>query len=297
MSAIGVDSLSGLAAFVRAAETRSFVAAGRLLGVSSSAVGKSVARLEERLGVRLFHRSTRSIRLTPEGELFFERCQRILADLGDAEAELSHAREAPRGKLRIGVPAIGNRLLGPVLPEFRRRYPEVELDIDYDDHLVDVIEEGLDAVVRSGDLVDSRLSARRLGTFRFLVVGSPDYLRERGTPRRLDDLARHACLLYRFPTTGKIQPWALHGDVPSLPVALSGNSLEALLGLAARGLGLVYAPDFAVRDELQRGALVSVLDPFTTSTGTFHVLWPAHRLLAPKLRVLVDFLGEHLFKP
>jgi DNA-binding transcriptional LysR family regulator len=299
MSAIGVDSLTGLAAFVRAAEAQSFVAAGRLLGVSSSAVGKSVARLEERLGVRLFHRSTRSIRLTPEGALFLERCQRILGELADAEAELSRVAEMPRGKLRLSVPAIGTRLLLPVLPEFVRRYPEIELDIDYNDRLVDVIEEGLDAVVRSGDLTDSRLAARRLGSFRFLVVGSPEYLRARGAPQGPEDLVRHARLLYKFPTTGKIQPWdprvvplALE---PSLPVAMTGNSIEALLGAAVRGLGLAYMPDFAVRDALASGSLVSVLDPLVTSTGTFHVLWPANRIRPPKLRVLVDFLCERLF--
>src|SRR5882757_9721155 len=135
MSAMGVDSMSSLAAFVRAAETRSYVAAGRILGISSSAVGKSVARLEEKLGVLLLHRSTRSIHLTAEGALFFERCQRILADLGDAESELLHTKEAPRGRLRVSLPAVGYRLLSPMLPAFARRYPEVELDIDYNDRM------------------------------------------------------------------------------------------------------------------------------------------------------------------
>ena len=147
-----MDNLNGIAAFVRAAETSSYVAAGRLLGVSASAVGKSVARLEEKLGVRLLNRSTRRISLSNEGALFYERCQRILADLGDAEAELSHLAEAPRGKLRVSLPVIGYRIILPLLAEFTRLYPEIELDLDFNDRLVDVVAEGVDVAVRSGTL-------------------------------------------------------------------------------------------------------------------------------------------------
>lgn len=156
-----MDSLSGFTVFVQVAETRSFVAAGRLMGVSASAVGKSVARLEEKLGARLFHRSTRSITLTAEGALFLERSRRILAEIEAAEQELSRAAEAPRGRLRVSLPLVSSLVL-PVLGDFMRRYPEIELDLDFTDRMVDVIEEGFDAVVRTGEPADSRLSARRL---------------------------------------------------------------------------------------------------------------------------------------
>ncbi|BBH12805.1 LysR family transcriptional regulator [Chromobacterium haemolyticum] len=294
-----MDSLSGLAAFVRAAEAQSFVGAGRALGVSSSAVGKSVARLEEKLGVRLFQRSTRHVRLTAEGELFYERCRRILDDIDDAEAELALSRATPRGKLRVSLPVIGYRMLLPILPDFMQRYPEVELDLDFSDRMVDVIEEGLDAVVRSGPLADSRLMARPLGPFRLLVVGSPGYLRERGTPQSPEDLAQHACLRYRFPSTGKLQAWALDGapagqDWPPSS-AMSCNNIEALICAASQDQGLAYLPDFIVRDALAAGRLQTVLAPYLNQTGLFHVVWPSSRQLSPKLRVFVDFLCQRLF--
>lgn len=296
-----MDSLSSLAAFVRAAEAQSFVGAGRALGVSSSAVGKSVARLEEKLGVRLFQRSTRHVRLTAEGELFYERCRRILDDIDDAEAELAQSRAAPRGKLRVSLPVVGYRMLLPILPDFMQRYPEVELDLDFSDRMVDVIEEGLDAVVRSGPLADSRLMARPLGPFRLLVVGSPGYLRERGTPQSPEDLAHHACLRYRFPSTGKLQTWALDGvpagqDWPPSS-AMSCNNIEALICAASQNQGLAYLPDFIVRDALAAGRLQIVLEPYLGQTGMFHVLWPSSRQLSPKLRVFVDFLCQRMFAP
>ncbi|MGO1252808.1 MAG: LysR family transcriptional regulator, partial [Alcaligenes aquatilis] len=144
-----MDSLNSFVVFVQVAEVRSFVAAGRLLGVSASAVGKSVARLEEKLGVRLFHRSTRSVSLTAEGSLFLERSRRILAEIEAAEQELSQATTMPHGRLRVSLPLVSSLLL-PVLGEFMREYPEIELDLDFSDRLVDVIEEGFDAVVRTG---------------------------------------------------------------------------------------------------------------------------------------------------
>jgi len=298
---MGIDSMSSLAAFVRAAETRSYVAAGRILGVSSSAVGKSVARLEEKLGVLLLHRSTRSIHLTAEGALFFERCQRILADLGDAEAELLHTKEAPRGRLRVSLPAVGYRLLSPMLPAFTRRYPEVELDLDYSDRMVDVIEEGFDAVLRSGELADSRLMSRRIGTYRFIIVASPGYLRRRRAPERPRALSRHACLLFKIATTGKLQPWTLEAseeeELPQLRAAMICNSIEALITAARQGLGLAYLPDFAVREELAQQLLVNALPAFPAISGTFRLLWPANRLLSPKVRAFAEFLDEHGIAP
>ncbi|HTD04736.1 LysR family transcriptional regulator [Undibacterium sp.] len=295
-----MDRFNGLAVFVRAAETRSFVAAGRLLGISASAVGKSVARLEEKLGVRLFQRSTRHISLTAEGTLFYERCQRILADLEDAEGELARTLETPRGKLRVSMPVIGYRMLLPVLPEFMRRYPQVELELDFNDRLVDVIEEGLDVVVRSGPLTDSRLMARQLGPFRMVIAGAPAYFKKHGIPGKPADLTQHACLCYRFPSTGKLQEWVLDPD-PSNPelrlsAAMTCNNIEALICAAGQGLGLAYLPDFIVGDALANGSLQTVLDAHLSTTDIFSVLWPSSRQLSPKLRVFVDFLCEHLFK-
>ena len=189
-----MDSLSGLMAFVRSAEMNSFVAASERLGVSASAISKSVARLEDELGVRLFNRSTRRLSLTEEGALFFERCRRIVEEIEEAEYELSRLVGMPRGKLRVSVPAIGYRILMPVLREFVTRYPNIELDLDFNDRLIDVIAEGVDAAIRSGDMGNSQLKARSLGTFRFVLVGAPHYFASCGVPRVPTDLANHACL-------------------------------------------------------------------------------------------------------
>src|SRR6201998_739852 len=164
--------LGALSAFVQAAEARSFTVAGRQLGVSSSAIGKAVARMEERLGVRLLHRSTRSITLTAEGALFLEHCRRIFSDIEAAELELSQTHEAPRGTLRVGLPLVGT-LMMPTVAAFMRAYPEIMLDLDFSDRVIDVIEEGFDAVVRFADAGDTRLMSRALGTYsRRLVAAS-----------------------------------------------------------------------------------------------------------------------------
>ncbi|WP_315831249.1 LysR family transcriptional regulator [Bradyrhizobium prioriisuperbiae] len=294
-----MDSLSGLIAFVRTAETLSFVAAGRLLGVSASAVGKNVARLEQSVGVRLFQRSTRRVSLTNEGALFYERCRRVLDELRDAEAMLSQSALVPRGRLRVSLPTIGYRFLMPILPEFSARYPEVELDLDFDDRILDVIEEGLDVVVRSGELADSRLMSRRLGAFRFVLCASPAYLAAHGEPRTPGDLAQHKCLRFRFPTTGKLQDWSLRHEAgagePRIPVTMVCNNIEALRAAAIGGMGIVHMPDFLVRDAIALGSLRTVLDGDMINPGQFWALWPSSRQLSPRLRVFVDFLSERLF--
>jgi len=293
-----MDSLSGFVVFVQVAETRSFVAAGRLQGVSASAVGKSIARLEKKLSVRLFHRSTRSITLTAEGTLFLERSRRILAEIEAAELELSQATATPRGRLRVSLPMVSTLVL-PVLGEFMRTYPEIELDLDFTDRMVDVIEEGFDAVVRTGEPADSRLTARQLGSFRMLLVASPEYLEKRGIPKRPADLAGHACLHYRFPNTGKLEVWPLHMGTEeselSLPTSMICNNIETRVCFVLQGLGIACLPDFAIRDALIEGRLHTILDKYVERSGTFRVLWPASRHPAPKLRVFVDFLSERVF--
>lgn len=293
-----MDSLNGFVVFVQVAETRSFVAAGRLLGVSASAVGKSVARLEEKLGVRLFHRSTRSVTLTAEGTLFLERSRRILAEIEAAELELSQASTAPRGRLRVSLPLVSSLVL-PVLAEFMREYPEIELDLDFTDRMVDVIEEGFDAVVRTGEPTDSRLTARRLGAFRSVLVASPGYLKLRGTPQVPADLLLHTCLHYRFPSSGKLEPWALRQEPGAaelqLPTSMICNNIETRLCFALQGLGIAYLPDFAIREPLADGRLQSILADHVERTGVFHMLWPASKHPSPKVRALVDFLCARVF--
>ncbi|MGC5698856.1 LysR family transcriptional regulator [Pseudomonas sp. NFXW11] len=293
-----MDSLNGFVVFVQVAETRSFVAAGRLLGVSASAVGKSVARLEEKLGVRLFHRSTRSVTLTAEGALFLQRSRRILAEIEAAEQELSQAKAAPRGRLRVSLPLVSSLVL-PVLGDFMRDYPQIELDLDFSDRLVDVIEEGFDLVLRTGEPSDSRLTARRLGSFRSLLVASPDYLAQHGTPRVPVELLEHRCLHYRFPHSGKLEPWTLRRDADepelALPTSMICNNIETRLCFALQGLGIAYLPEFAIREPLADGRLRAILQQHSERTGVFHVLWPASKHPSPKVRALVDFLCARVF--
>jgi DNA-binding transcriptional LysR family regulator len=293
-----MDNLAGFTAFVQAAEMRSFVAAGRVLGISASAVGKSIARLEERLGVRLFHRSTRSIALTSEGTVFLERCRRILGEIEAAELELSHSKSAPQGRLRVSLPLVGS-LLNPVLAAFARAYPQVELDLDFSDRRVDVIEEGYDAVVRAGESADSRLMSRQLGQFQLQLVAAPAYLTQHGTPELPADLLRHTCLLYKFPSSGKVEAWPLPEwntlHAAGLPTVLNCNNVDTLLHFAESGLGIAALPDFAVRAALAAGRLRPVLDAHRRHDGAFRILWPSSRHLTPKLRAFIDFLTAHVF--
>ena len=294
-----MDRLSGLTAFVRTADLGSFVAAGRVLGLSASAVGKAVTNLERELGVRLLQRSTRSIRLTEEGRLFHERCRRILDDLDDAEASLADAVATPRGRLRVSVPIVSYHLLLPVLPEFVRRYPEIELDLDFNDRIVDLIDEEVDVAIRSGVLPDSRLMTRALRPFQLLLCAAPSYLRVHGTPECPRDLEGHHAVRFRFPNSRKLQEWPItlppEGKEPRLKTVLNCNNMEALGGAVLSGLGIGCLPDFLARNHLRDGRLHTVLDAHLDAPGQFHLLWPSNRHLSPKVRVFVDFLSERLF--
>ncbi|MDR6577724.1 DNA-binding transcriptional LysR family regulator [Pseudomonas extremaustralis] len=293
-----MDSLGSLSVFVQVAETRSFTAAGRVLGVSSSAVGKSIARMEERLGVRLFHRSTRSITLTSEGALFLERSRRILAEVEAAEQELTQAGAIPRGKLRISVPQVRG-LLMPVLSDFMRAYPAIELDVDFSDRMVDVIEEGFDAVIRTGKPEDSRLMARHLGYYQLVLVGTPGYFDQHGTPQQPQDLSRHACLRHKFCATGKLENWPLRQvpgiAEPTLRAPLVSTTIESLNHVVLEGLGIACLPDYMVNQAVEQGRLQRVLDDYLEHRGSFWMLWPSSRHASAKLRVFIDHMCAGLF--
>ena len=287
-----IESLNGLEVFVQTARALSFVGAGRAMGISASAISKSIARLETRLGVRLFQRSTRSVRLTTEGVVFLERCQRILRELEAAEQEMSTLGEMPRGRLRVGLPYAAGLAL-PVIAGFMERFPEVELDLDFSDRVTDVIDEGLDVVIRGGEPSDSRLVSRRLGPFRICLVASPSYLERRGLPTRPGDLVHHDCLHYRYPSSGELEPWPLKksrstGEGVAPPMTLVASSLDALLFLVTGGRGIACGPDFSVKNSLANGSLQLVLDRYMTRSSTFRILWPSSKQMSPKVRVFID---------
>ncbi|MGV6484140.1 LysR substrate-binding domain-containing protein [Stenotrophomonas indicatrix] len=294
-----MDSISALLAFVRTAEAGSIVGAARVLGLSASAVGKRIARLEQDLGTRLFNRTTRRMHLTDEGDLLLQRCRRALDELSEAQADLAQRQLAPRGLLRIGLPTIGYRFLLPVLPGFQQRYPQVQLELDFNDRLVDVVSEGLDAVIRSGELADSSLMSRRLGSFHFVLCAAPVYLRTHGWPQSLPELRTLQAVRFRFPTTGMLQPWSLpgvDGDAgAALTTAMTCNNMEALLAAAIGAMGVAWMPDFLAAEALADGRLQQVLPMMEPQRGQFSLLWPGNRHPSARLRVFIDYMADHLF--
>lgn len=294
-----MESLVGITTFVQVAEIGSFAEAGRVLGISSSAVGKMIARLEEQYKVRLFHRSTRSIKLTAEGEMFLTRCHRILNEVAAAEAELSNASGVPRGRLRISVPQLTD-LVMPVIHGFMHVYPEVDVDLDLSDRMVDIIEEGFDVVIRTGDQADSRLVSRKLGTSRRVLVASNAYFERHGVPKTPADLLEHRCLLHKFPASGRMEKWGLElpdgrNELP-LREARVFSTVESITFLSRRGDGIAYVPEFLVAEDLARGEMRTVLDEFVDDDPvTFWAVWPASRHASPKLRAFVDHIRANLF--
>lgn len=290
-----MQSLQQLAAFAETAKHGSFAAAARETGSAPSTLAKAVARLEAALGVKLFHRTTRQVSLTPDGERLFLRCQRLLAEVEELQAEASGVREAPSGTLRIDVPIVlGRRVILPVLARMSRQHPGLALDVRLHDAYVDLVKEGIDAAVRVGALRDSSLVARRFGTQSMVLVASPAYLQARGTPRRLDQLAAHDALLFRMPSTGKDRPWQfrrrgkpveLH---PASRVRL--NDGEALVEAARLGLGLAQLPDYFVRDEIRRGELVEVLPAARPAALPVSIVYPGARLVPLRVRLLLQEL-------
>lgn len=292
-----MESLTGIAAFVHAAEQQSYVAAARVTGASPSAIGKAVGRLEARLGVRLFNRTTRSMSLTEEGAVFYERCKRIVDDLGDAEAAILQSRERPTGRLRVSMPHIvGHHLFMPILRSFVESFPGIELDIDFEDRVVDLVAEGVDVVVRSGELADSGLIARVLGQQHFVVCGSSEYVERRGRPQTPADLAGHACIHFKYPSSGRIALWAFQAphDRLTLPKNLIFNNTDAGLRATLDGLGLSHLPVYVAEPYIRSGMLTPVLTSFMVPFGSLSLVWQSNRQLSPKVRAFVDFMVERL---
>jgi len=283
--------------FAEVVEADGFSAAARRLGLSKSAVSKQVGRLEDRLGVRLLNRTTRRLSLTEAGTTFYEACRRVLDEAASAEQAVSDLAAAPRGLLRLNAPmSFGFLHLGPALPAFNARYPQVVVDAVMNDRFVDLVEEGYDVAIRIGDLRDSSLVARRLAPCRSVLCASPDYLARRGHPRRPEDLAGHDCLLYA--NSANPREWTFHGQRGRQAVAVSGpliaNNGDVLCGAALAGMGITRLPTFIVGAQLRKGRLEVVLPGHPLPEQGIHAVYPHGRNLSPKVRVFVDFLAEHL---
>ncbi|WP_437593494.1 LysR family transcriptional regulator [Sorangium sp. So ce1000] len=290
-------SLAAIELLVATVETGSFSRAARRLGVTPSAVSRRVMRLEQELGVALLARTTRSLRLTDDGQAFYARCVRIVEELGEATEAIARASKKPVGLLRVDAPvALAREVIAPSLPRFAARYPDVRINLTLRDQHVDPVAEGLDLLVRIGPLVDSSLVARRLGASRILHCAAPAYIARRGAPATPADLAHHDCIGYlRDGRPAGFRFLTGDGDAV-LEVPISGpfhaNDVDVLRHLAIAGSGIIAMFDFLARDALAAGTLVTVLDEFPTTTWPIHALYPKNRHLLPKVRVFVDFLAE-----
>lgn len=298
-----MESLHGILVFLRVVDTGSVSGAARGLGVSTAAVSATLARLERRLDVRLLHRTTRRLGLTPEGAEFYERCKQITAALEAAELAAGRAGRVPSGVLRVGMPsALGRMWIVPHLPEFVLQYPAVSLEIVCTDFVPHTIEQGLDVAVQIGELKASRLAVRRLAVTRYVVCASPQYLAQRGVPRTPEDLASHACLTYRRPRNGRIREWQFRSGSGVRTMTINGamtcNSGEALVAAAAAGLGITQVAEYYAQSQIQQGELVEVLTPYKTAGYRISAVFSRQQQpVAPKLRVFVDFLVAIFNRP
>ena len=291
-----MDKLTGMDLFVRAVDTGSFSETARAMNLTPSAVSKQIARLEDRLGARLFNRTTRRLAPTEEGRAYYERCRQILADIEEAEAAVSQLNAKPRGVLRVNMPIVfGRRHVIPAFGEFLKRYPEVHLDVTMTDQFVDPIAEGVDMLIRVGELKDSSLIARKLAGARRVVIASPDYWAKHGKPTVPGDLSKHNCLTYTYLASGS--DWRMTGPDGTehvVPVAgnLAANNGEALMAAALDGVGVVLLPIWMCGPELQAGELEEVLSDYTLPEPSVHAIYPPGRHLSAKVRAFVDFLVE-----
>ncbi|ABW32362.1 LysR family transcriptional regulator [Acaryochloris marina] len=291
-----MKSLSNIKTFVRVAEVESFARASNILGLSTSAVSKAVARLEADLGVKLFHRTTRSVSLTPDGKQFYEGCQQLLLEFDALTAEVQGSRATPRGQLTISAPAAFGRLcLVPLLQSFMQSYPEITLNISIDDHAIDLAAQGIDIVIRTGQLADSaNLIASRLVTYRLVVCASPHYLAEHGEPQHPEQLQRHSCLNFRNPDTGRFFPWVLEIDGAVESYTVSGplvfDNADAVVRSSISSLGLSQMPSFLAKEAVSRGQLVEVLNSYQPPETPVWICYLDRNFVSPRIRAFVEFM-------
>jgi LysR family transcriptional regulator, regulator for bpeEF and oprC len=292
-----MDRLMALQAFARVVELGGFTKAGDSLHLPKTTVSDLVQSLEKHLGVRLLQRTTRRVTVTPDGAAFYERCAHILADLDEAEASVMQARVAPKGRLRVDMPsALARLFIIPQLRLFLARYPDLRLELGMGLRPADLLEEGIDCVVRFGVQPDSSLVARRVGTMTSLCCASPAYLREHGTPRRPEELSAHRCVNYVSNRTGRILDWEFARDGQKVRLTLDGvlavNDHDAYVVAGLMSFGIVKVANYLARPYLESGQLVQVLTDWTAEQFPISVMYPKSRHLSAKVRIFVDWVSE-----
>lgn len=294
-----MDRFDAMQAFVRVVEAGSFTKAADTLHMSKTSVTQLIQQLEARLRVKLLNRTTRKVKVTADGAVFYGRAVRLLADLDEAESSLSGASAQPRGRLRVDVPApLARMILVPALPAFHARYPDIQIDMGVSDRIVDMIGETVDCVVRGGELTDQSLIARRVGDLRLGVYAAPDYLERLGTPlhpRELED-SEHRIVGFLWARTGKPLTYAMRRE--GEPVNIQGRYVlavddgNAYLAAGLAGLGVLWLPDYMARPHLARGELVPLLQDWQLDSMPLYVAFPPNRHIGVKLRVFIEWVAE-----
>ena len=292
-------SYSGLVAFIAVANEGSFARAADRLGVGRSAVSRSVQRLESQVGTRLFSRTTRSTTITREGEQFYENCRPALERLLQAVEEMRDLRDGPpQGQLKISAPCgFGRKVVAPLLVEFRRQFPEVVLELQLQERMVDLAAERIDVAFRDGRLEDSQIIARQLMPMRLMVCASPDYARRHGLPRTLDELAAHACVNQRL-DNGRLQTWDFkidgraHGVVPASTIVVNDPALAMQAVLDGQGIAQLAA--YQASEALRAGLLVSCLDDIAPDDRGHHLCYLSRHQLPKRVRVFIDFMTARI---
>lgn len=291
-----------LAAFCSAARQQSFAGAARDLGLSPSAIAKNIARLENQLDMRLFHRTTRQVTLSPDGENIYDLAQQVLECVEALEATAGSAQKGARGILRIDMPNVyGRRVILPALLRLKTQHPDLGIDARFSDHVVDIVKEGLDLAVRIGHLADSSLIARNIDHQSVAVYASPDYLEEHGAPLSPADLTGHSCLLFRLPSSGRNRPWQFRKGkrslswMPESDIELADG--EALVQAAMDGFGLIQVPTYIASEQVKRKRLVEVLAKYRPTPTPISLVYPSHRHVPLRVRAVIEALTEEAALP
>jgi len=292
-----MDRLQAMEVFVRVVDTGAFTRAAEVLHMPKATVTTLVQNLEVHLRVKLLNRTTRRVSVTHDGAAYYERCIRILADVEETESALGRTKSSPRGRLRVDVPVtFGRRVLVPALPDFFGRYPDIRLEVGCSDRPVDLIEEGVDCVVRGGVQPDSTLVARRVGQVEFIACASPEYLERHGVPKHPHDLIRHRCINYFSSKTGRNMDWDFSKDGERIELHPDGfvalNDGEAYQEAGLAGLGIMQAATFMVNDALGSGKLRCVLSDWQIEPLPVWIMYPQNRHLSAKVRVFVEWIAD-----
>jgi DNA-binding transcriptional LysR family regulator len=296
---MAMNTLESMQVFMRVAEQASFTRAAESLGMLKATVSQAVQQLETSLGTRLLHRTTRKVQMTLDGQAYYDRCRELLGDFDNLQAMFQRSGEALRGRLRVDMPSrLARSYIIPALPEFLKAHPQIEFELSTTDRLVDAVQEGFDCVLRVGAPRDPQVIARPIGQLEFINVASPDYLKRRGTPSTLDDLAKHDLVHYVSVLGGRSEGFEYPADggykLFAMPGPIVVNSTDAYHAACCAGLGLIQAPVIGVREDIERGHLVEVLPQLRPEPMPVSLLYAHRRNLPKRVRVFMDWVTEVL---